>query len=458
MVFKKSVILPTVSNAFLYVLIALATLAPKAHGQKNPYDLKNSKAFIDEVKHYLYLDPDSALLFVKAGLEKAIEDQDLLGQAALLNQYGMIDDNAARYRESKQKYLQAEAIYRKEKNDEGIASTLIRLGVVEKRQGNFDKALAYYIQTLDISETNGNKLGMLEARVVLSEVYFSLDDFENSLKNLQIAEKLNDKLPTSNLSLHMYISYGNFFIKINRFDKAISYIETGLSKCDRVEYNGAKIGLLKLRGDAYNKIGDKIKAISSYKQALAFAREIKNVLREQNVLIDLAQTYVKQEPNAALKYLKEALDIVGRHKMYRQEIIILNNMAEVYKRKGDFSTALSLNEKSYKLSEEVYYKEMTKQISNLETAYELEKSNAELGDLQLKSNKEKTIRNIVLFIALAISATLIVTLVYYYRANHLNKLLQQANDKLAESNDQKDQFFSIVAHDIRSPLASAIGV
>ena len=393
MVLKKSVILPTVFNDFLYVLIAFLALATKAYGQKNPNDLKNSKAFIEEVKYYRYLNPDSALLFVKAGLEKAIEDQDFLGQAALLNQYGMIDDNAARYRDSRQKYLQAEAIYRKEKNDEGIAATLIRLGVVERRKGNFDKALAYYMQALGISERNKNKLGILEARVVLSEVYFSLDDFENSLKNLQIAEKLNDKLPTSNLSLNMYISYGNFFIKINRFDKAISYIEKGLLKCDRVEYNGSKIGLLKLRGDAYNKIGDRIKAISSYRQALAFSREIKNVLREQSILIDLAQIYVKENPDTALKYLKEALIIVTRHKMYRQEIIILNNMADVYKRKGDFNIALSLSEKSYKRSEEVYYTDMNRQISNLETAYELEKSNAELGDLQLKSNKEKNKHN-----------------------------------------------------------------
>jgi signal transduction histidine kinase len=53
---------------------------------------------------------------------------------------------------------------------------------------------------------------------------------------------------------------------------------------------------------------------------------------------------------------------------------------------------------------------------------------------------------------------LVGTLVFYYRTKHLNKLLQNANTNLAESNDQKDKFFSIVAHDIRSPLVSTVSI
>ena len=124
----------------------------------------------------------------------------------------------------------------------------------------------------------------------------------------------------------MYISYGYFFIKINRFDKAINYIETGLSKSNKVEYNVSKAGLLKLLGIAYLKKGEKAKAIVTFKKSLAFTREIKNVLREQNTLVELSEVYIKDQPDTALKYLNEALTIVSRHKMYRQEIIILNNM------------------------------------------------------------------------------------------------------------------------------------
>ncbi len=443
---------------FLLVAVGFSATVGLAYGQQNSNELKSSSDFIKVIKYYRYLNPDSAVFFVELGLKKAIKDNDEGGQAALLNQYGMIDDNAGRYQESRQKYLQAEAIYRKEKNDEGLSATLVRLGVVEKRKGNLDKALAYYMKALKINENTNNKMGLLEVRVVLSEAYFTLEDYENCLKNLEIAEKLNSKLPSSNLSLNMYITFGYFFIKINRYDKAISYINTGLSKSNKVEYNGSKIGLLNLLGMAYHKKGEKAKAVASFKKALSFAREINNVLREQSTLADLAEVYEKESPDTALKYLNEALMIVTKHKIYRQEIIILNRMSEMYVRKGDFEMAYSLSRKSYVLSDEVYFKDMSKQISNLETAYELEKSNAQLIELQLRSNKETMVKNVFLSIAVALTLLFVLALLYYYKANQLNKLLQQANQKLAESNEEKDKFFSIVAHDIRSPLASAIGV
>ncbi len=455
----KKVLIFNVVNAFKHFAFVIITLAvTDTYAQKNPDELKTNENYINIIKYYRYLNPDSALFFTELGLQKAIKEKDELGQAALLNQYGMILDNAMNYQEARQKYIQSEAIYRRSNDEKGLASTLVRLGVVEKRKGNLDKALAYYIQALKLNEKNKNKSGILEARIVLSEAYFSLNDLESCLENLQIAEKIDKGLPSSNFSLNMYISYGNFFIKIKRFDKAIEYIEEGLSKSNKVEYNGSRNGLLKLLGSAYLKKGDRKRAITIFNEALSFAREINNVLREQSILVELAEVYEKTEPDTALEYLNEALAIVSQNKMYRQEIVVLNKIGEVYKRNADFEKALSITERSYQLSEEVYYKEMSKQISNLETAYELEKSNAQLSVLQLKNNKQTMVRNIVLSIAVAITLLFAITLAYFYKSKHLNKLLQQANHKLAESNDEKDKFFSIIAHDIRSPLASTIGV
>lgn len=461
MLYKREFLIPAAFKFFLFFICVSSGLylpAINAYAQKNPGALKSSAEFIDAIKYYRYLNPDSAIIFVKAGIKKSIKDADELGQAALLNQYGMIDDNAARYQESRQKYLQAEVIYRRAKNEEGLASTLVRLGVVEKRKGNFNNALSYYMEALRLSEKNNHELGKLEARVVLAEAYYSLNDFENCLKNLQLAEKIDGQIPSSNFSLNMYITYGYFFIKINKYNKAIEYIEKGLSKADKVEYNGSKIGLLNLLGNAYNSKGDEVKAVASFQIALSFAREIKNILREQATLIELAEVYERSSPRTALKYLGEALIIVNQHKMYRQEITVLNKMSELHKRMANFEKALTLYERSYAISEEVYYKDMSKQISNLETAYELEKSNAELSALQLTNNKATMMKNIVEGIAVGVTLLFAITFVYYYRAKDLNKLLQQANDRLAESNEEKDRFFSIMAHDIRSPLASTISV
>jgi signal transduction histidine kinase len=440
------------------VIFRLSFLSGSSFAQNDKKEFKSPNDYIAAVKYYRYLNPDSAIFFVKRGLEMAKREHDQLSYAALLNQYGMIDDNAAKYKEARLKYLRAEQIYRQEKNEKGLASTLVRLGVVEKRKGNFDKALAYFFKALKLSEQNKDKLGMLEGRVVLAETYYGIGEYKNALENLSIAVKIDQQIPLSSFSFNMYISYAYVYIATKEYDQAIGYIQQGLSKIKKVEYNGSKVGLLTLLGKAYYQQGKISKATQSFLSALTLAREIKNIIREQGILVELSNIYTVSAPNKALMYLQEALAIADDHKMYSQQIIILNSMSSLYKKKGDFKTALALQEKSYQLSDEVYYKDMVKQITNLETAYELEKSNAQLTELKLKNTRDEMVKNVMLSIAIATSLLLMIMLAYYYRSRHFNKLLTKANHSLAESNVEKDKFFSIVAHDIRSPLVSTISI
>jgi signal transduction histidine kinase len=426
--------------------------------QHPPKPLNNSKDYINVIKYYRYLNLDSALFYVKQGLKIAEEQGDKLGRAALLNQYGMIEDNATRYRESREKYLEAESIYRDKGDEIGLAATLVRLGVVEKRKGNYDKALAYFMDALTLSEKNNHKLGMLEGRVVFAEAYYSLGEYENALRNLRIAEEIDKQIPVSNLSLNMYINYGYVYIKKAAYDKAINYIQKGLSKSNKVEYNGLRISLLLQLGTAYFKSGKQQDAIAIFKQALNFTRVIKNVLREQITLIELSEVYAKQKPDSALVYLSEALKIAEKHKMYRQQITALDKIGDLYKAKGNLAKALSYREKHNELAEQVFYTDMMKQVSSLESAYELEKSKAQLNELTVESKEQQIFYNIILSVAVGIFMVLIITLVYYFRSKHLNKLLKKANRGLEESNEIKDKFFSIIAHDIRSPLVSTISI
>lgn len=448
-------------KTFAFVLLGIVLnlfLCAHVFAQQLPKNPKNSDDYIRIIKYYRYLNPDSALIYVKQGLKLAEQQGDDLGKAALLNQQGMIDDNATRYRESREKYLEAEAIYREKGDEIGLAATIVRLGVVEKRKGNYDKALGYFMEALNISEKNNHKPGMLEGRVVFAETYFSLGEYQNALNNLKIAEEIDKQIPLSNLSLNMYINFGYVYTKLGEYEKAISYVNNGLSKSNKVEFNGLKISLLRQLATTYFKQGKTKQAIKVYKQALSFTREIKNVLREQTTLVELSDVYAKRQPDSALVFLLQSLKIAEKHKMYRQQIIALDKIGDLYKAKGNLAKALFYREKRSELAEKIFYTDMMKQVSSLESAYELEKSKVQLNELTLKNREQQIFYNIILFIAIAIFLVLVITLVYYFRSKHLNKLLKKANSGLEESNEIKDKFFSIIAHDIRSPLVSTISI
>ncbi|UFH56302.1 hypothetical protein [Spirosoma sp. KNUC1025] len=69
--------------------------------------------FERQVKHYRYLNPDSATYLAKKGIEFARHQSDSSGVALMLVQLGMIDDNKGKFEESDKKYRRALGLFKK---------------------------------------------------------------------------------------------------------------------------------------------------------------------------------------------------------------------------------------------------------------------------------------------------------------------------------------------------------
>jgi signal transduction histidine kinase len=408
------------------------------------------------VKHYRYFKPDSAVYFANVALAQARKQHDDKGVALMLNQLGMIDDNRGEFELSRQKYLEALSIHRRIKNPVGEAAVIVRLGVVEMRKGNYDKAIGYFLNSLKVSERSKNTPGRMEAYLTLAEGYIGQRKFETALKYLNIAEQINNTIPFSNLSLNIYNNFGTIYLHLCMPAKAKAYLEKGILLSDEPQYQGLNITLINNLARVYNKEGNKAKSVELQKAALTKSRAIHNYLRELLTLTGLADTYGAANPTQALLYFNQALALVKEKGARKQQIEILGRMSELYKAQKNYETALLLKEEQNQLADSLFYKAMAKQVVGLQTEYQLYKSKAKVRELGQLNKSQKQQRNFYIGLAFALLVVMLVIAYNFSRTSKLNKLLNGANTNLKESNKVKDKLFSVLAHDLRAPLASVI--
>jgi len=408
------------------------------------------------VSRYRYDKPDSALYYVDKGLALAQKLRDTNGIAMMLNQMGMIDDNQGQFQASRPKYLKARALYAKVNNQKGVAAETIRLGVVELRKGNYDKAIGYFLEALKVSEQINDKKGMMEAYITLGEGYMGQRKYGTAIMYLTTAEKINNTIPFSNLTLNLYNDFGVSYRDIKNYDKAISYFNKGIALSSKPQYQGLNITLINNLASVYARQGQKAKSIELQKTALAKAIAIKNYLRTFQTLTGLAATYGRDDAKQALYYYQQALDLVKKKGAQKQVVEILQQMAALYSYQGKYKQAFEAKDQEYALADSFFYKDMSKQISSLQAAYQLHQSKARIQELRYINNQQSLERKILFGIITAVILMLMVVGFYYYRTTEFNKQLNKINAELKESNIVKDKLFSVLGHDLRSPFASMI--
>ncbi|MFD0793724.1 tetratricopeptide repeat protein [Mucilaginibacter litoreus] len=410
------------------------------------------------VSRYRYDKPDSAVFFANIGLKLAKQLKDFTGQAIMLNQLGMIDDNIGDFESSRKKYIKALSLYKRTGNTKGMATENIRLGVVEMRKGEYDKSIGYFLQALDISQHNGNKAGQMEAYITLGEAYAGQKKHDKALAYYQIAENLNNHLPFTNLSLNLFNDIAISYRETGKLNEAKPYLFKGIGLSNTPQYQGLNITLINTLASVYAKAGEQQTSIKLQELALKKARKINNYIRQIQTLTGLATTYGSINTKKSLYYWQEALKLSQSRQAYKEQVDELNAIAELHEKEKNFKAAYDTRTRQFHIADEFFYKKMSKQIVNLQNAYELNQSKAREQELRFANNKQILEQRISYGIIAAALIILVVVIVYYFRLRKLNLLLNKTNADLRESNTVKDKLFSVLGHDLRSPFISVINL
>jgi len=443
---------------FLILACSLNVCFALQEPRKNINPRTDISSFEKLVIHYRYDKPDSAIFYAELGMKLAKKNNDEEGIASMLNQLGMIDDNLGKAESSRQKYLEALEIYKRLNNKKGIIKEYIRLGVVENRKGNYDKASSYFLAALKTSEKSKDKAGIMESYITLGEVYANQNRCAKALAYYNKAEIISYQLPFSSLKLNLYSNFGAAYRGLGHYAEAKAYYEKGIAQSNFSEMMGLNISMTIGLAQVYADAGDVQKAITLQKGALVKSRQISNFIREYISLSALAESYKNTDKAISLNYLQDALTLVRSKNANKQVLDVLDRIAILQAGTSNFKAAYLAKSMQYSIADSFYFKDISARIANLQAEYELNKSQGKVQELKFINSKQGLEKRIMLWIIVGGSALLLILAAYYFKIKNLNLLLNNSNTAFKDSNKVKDKLFSILAHDLRSPLASVINL
>ncbi len=396
-----------------------------------------------------------------------------MGEGYSFNQMGIINGIMSNYSTALNYFNQALALYKEIKNRIGISNVLGNIGIIYMNQSNFAKALEFYFEALKIDEEIGNKEAVGKHLSNIGIIYYNQGEFKKALdhyfKALKMAENSGKVNKTSNILGNISIVY----IDMGELDKALEYSHRALKLAENTKNKNAIGTHLGNLGNIYYKQQKYSEALEHYFKALKINKELENKTNIVANLGNIGAVYYdlsedtnfakidkksklighskKENLQTSIAYSKEAVDIaqlIGEKRLVLSYSLVLY---QAYEKLEQYAEAL----KYYKIwqtnKDSIFNEENTRKVEQLESKREVDIKEMKIIEQQKQITYYTAITIFVIII-------LIIITVLYFHKKKTTEQVEEKNRIITEINASKDRFFSIIAHDLKSPFSGFLGL
>ncbi|MCW3088014.1 MAG: hypothetical protein JWQ78_1400 [Sediminibacterium sp.] len=395
------------------------------------------------------------------------------GMASNIGNLGNVYSYLKEYDKSLFYYEKALRLQEELGNKAGIAANLGNAGYIYFYQNQFDKAIQYISRSMKINEENGNINAMTGNTQGIGRIYQAQHNYTKAVENYDKALKLAERVGNKVTIAQNLLTIGETYLAAAKdsIPSPFADLPTRKALLERALENANRAVVLRKESNDYNGLnfaydtkseieslsGDAVAALASYQEHIRYRDSVFNIEKNKEInRRELQYEFGKREDSLKYQQILTSEKLVQQElvgKQQQQQLTLNQQQLMLINREKDVQRLTYLQEQA-RLQREKEVQASLLEKNTLQSRLSKDISDKQIAEQQLQISFDKKVK---IFLALAVGLVMLITFLVYHnqrKTKKLNTIIGRQKAELEELGQVKDRLFSVVSHDMRTPVNS----